>query len=304
MGGGSWSSASWNTYASVNVTGKSTQQIFTSRGIDPLLDPKGVETRESRDSIDNPESTALAVFVDVTGSMGMLSEAMVRSGCNTLATEIHSRKPITCPHIMFGAIGDVNGDTAPLQVSQYEADLRIVDQLTKVYLEGGGLGNGMESYSFPWYFAALHTSLDCFEKRNKKGYLFTIGDDGPEMKLRAAHIEKYLGYNPEKDFTAEELLVMVSRKYEVFHLIIKEGGTYSSKVEKQWKDLLGERAIVLLDHTKMAEVIVSLIQSIEGTATKDEIIGSWTGDTSIVVQTALNELQSANKNNTAGIVSF
>lgn len=305
MGGGSWSSKDWGTYSSVHTVGKSTRDIFTARSLDASLDPNGVGVRESRDSDDNPESNAIIIGVDVTGSMGMLSEQMIHTGCNTLATEIYDRKPVSDPHIMFMGIGDVVYDRAPLQASQFEADIRIAEQLQKMYLEGGGGGNSCESYTLPWYFAALHTSIDCFEKRGKKGYLFTAGDEEVPAVLKAEEIEKVLGYKPEKDFTAEELYTMVSRQYNVYHLMVEQGSHMRSErdnIIRSWTNLMGQRAMLLADHTKMAEVIVSIIQANEGEAL-DKIIGSWDGTTGIVVSKAIKDL-TASGVNSGDIVTF
>ena len=78
---------------------------------------------------------------------------------------------------MAMAIGDAECDRAPLQVTQFEADIRLADQLRELWIEGGGGGNRGESYHLPWAFAAMRTSTDCFERRGRKGYLFTIGDE-------------------------------------------------------------------------------------------------------------------------------
>lgn len=305
MGGGSWTSSSWTSYASTKVAGKTTKEIFSKTSLDIELDPKGVGVRESRDSDDNPESTALIMGVDVTGSMGMLSEAMIRTGCNTLATEIYDRKPVTNPHIMFMGIGDVKFDRAPLQVTQFEADIRIAEQLEKMYLEGGGGGNNSESYTLPWYFAAFHTAIDCFEKRGKKGYLFTAGDEEVPPVLKADEVERVLGYKPEKDFTAEELFTMVSRNYHVYHLMVEQGSHMRSRPDEvvaSWTKLIGQRAIRLSDHTKMAEVIVSIIQAVEGESV-DTIVKSWDGSTGLVVSKAIKDL-TANGSAAGDVVNF
>jgi len=308
MGSGRWSADDWARYSSTHVSGKATvDDIYTSKSLAAELDPKGVAVRESCDSADNPNSTALIVGLDVTGSMDKVLDAMARTGLKTLAEEVYARRPITDPHIMFMGIGDVEmGDRAPLQVTQFEADIRIAEQLTKIYLERGGGGNNYESYALAWYFAAMHTRIDCFEKRGKKGYLFTVGDEQPTPYLRASDIERVFGHRPQFDrISAQDLLTMVSRQYEVFHIMVEEGSHFRShgnNVVKKWTELLGQRAIRLSDHTKMGEVIVSTLQVVEGADVRD-VISSWDGTTGIVVAKAVNSLDSA-KISANGIVRF
>ncbi len=296
MGYGRWTDRDWDRYAAANVAGKaSVDDIYTRRSIAKELDPKGVKVRESCDSPDNPMSTALIVALDVTGSMGMVLDAMARDGLKTLAGEVYDRKPVTDPHIMFMGIGDAEaGDIAPLQVTQFEADIRIAEQLTKIFLERGGGGNTYESYALAWYFAAMHTRIDCYDKRNKKGILFTIGDEKPTPYLRAQDIERVFGYKPQFDrISAKELLTMVSRQYDVFHIMVEEGSYFKgagSIVTNEWRKLLGQRAILLSDHTKMSEVIVSTLQIMAGEAAGD-VISSWDGKTGLVVAKAVKALR-------------
>ena len=296
MGAGSWSKSDFASYSTIRAYASAdtrTEDIFVSRKMDAELDPKGVTFRESFDSVDNPESTPIIIGLDVTGSMHAVLDAMARTGLNTLATEIYDRKPVTNPHIMMMGIGDVEAhDAAPLQITQFEADIRIADQLTKIFLEGGGGGNNHESYMLPWYFAAHHTKIDSLTKRNKKGYIFTIGDEQPQMKLIAAHVNTIMGYTPTSDVTVQELYEEVSKMYNVFHLMVAEGNhmrRYRDTVVKEWNAILGQRAMVLEDHTKLAEVIVSTIQVSEGDDV-DTVAKSWSGSTSSVVAKAISGL--------------
>ena len=308
MGGSRWEPQDWTAYSSSHIHSKATvEEIYTSRKIDASLNPYDVAIRESCDSEANPNSTALIVGLDVTGSMGNVLDAMAREGLKTLATEIYSRKPISDPHMMFMGIGDVYYDDAPLQVTQFEADIKIAEQLTKIYLEQGGGGNKSESYTLPWYFASMYTKIDCFEKRNKKGYLFTIGDECPPDELSAIDIEKVLGTKPQFDsLTSEQLLNMVSKQYEVFHLIVEEGHNYKTmpeRVTSEWTKLLGQRAIKLSDHTKMGEVIISTLQLLNGD-NKDKIIDSWDGTTKVTVANAIKDLDLTKHTNTDKVITF
>lgn len=298
MGGGSWTSQNWSSYSnSRGITQTSTvDQIYTSKKMKDSLNPMNIKNglRESCDSDDNPNSTAVIVGIDVTGSMGYLAEEIGRKALNTMFTEIYDKKPITDPHLMFMAIGDAFSDDAPLQVSQFEADIRIAEQLSDIYFESGGGGNGGESYTLAWYFAAKHTKIDCFEKHGRKGFLFTIGDECYHDKLTKEQIKKVFGDDVECDYTAEELLNEVSRKYEVFHLVVGHHQYHGSLA--QWKKLLNERAMEVTDHTKIPEIIESTMEILNGhDATK--VAAQWDGSTSVVVSNAINGLTSYNTSN-------
>jgi hypothetical protein len=266
MGSGTFDATAYRSFAR-STASKTTDEIYTSRGIDKNLDPKGVKMRESRDSADNPNSTPLIVALDVTGSMGMLADIIAREGLGTLFTEILARKPFTDPHLMFMAVGDANFDKTPLQVSQFEADNRIVEQLTQIFLEHGGGGNCFESYNLPWYFAAHHTIHDSLIKRGKRGYLFTVGDEEAPNDLTKDQIAKFIGDTPERVPSTAEMLAEAQRMYDVFHIIIEEGSHASShmdRVTRSWGKLLGQRVIRLADHKKLAQTIVSTIEVVEG----------------------------------------
>ena len=298
MGAGRWDSRSWaDTRSDYTRAAKPTvDHIYTSRAIDPALDPKGITLRESRDSDANPNSTALIVGLDVTGSMSRVLDAMAREGLGTLVGEIYGRQPIADPHIMIMGIGDFEYDDAPLQVTQFEAENQpLVSQMESLYLERGGGGNSYESYAATWLFAATKTSIDCFEKRGKRGYLFTVGDEQPTPLLRAKHIEQFLGVSSDRDMDGADLLHQVQATYNVFHVLVEEGdhaSRYPEQTRSAWADLVGQNLLPLSDHTKLAEVVVSAIQVAEG-RDRDDVANSWSGDTSVVVADAIRNVPAA-----------
>lgn len=266
MGSGTFDASAYRSF-SASTTNKTTDEIYSSRTIHKDLNPKGVKVRESRDSADNPNSTPIIVALDVTGSMGMLADVIAREGLGVLFNNILDRKPITDPHVMFMAIGDANCDQAPLQVSQFEADNRIVEQLTQIYLEHGGGGNNFESYNLPWYFAAAHTEHDSIIKRGKRGYLFTVGDEEAPKALTKDQIAQFIGDKLEREISTAEMLADVQRKYDVFHIVIEEGDycrRAKDRVLSSWRDIMGQHVISLSDHKKLAETIVSTVEVVEG----------------------------------------
>lgn len=291
MGSGTFDPASYRAF-SASTVGKSTKEIYGSSSMHKELDPKGVRLRESRDSTDNPNSTPVIVALDVTGSMGMLADVIAREGLGTLFTGILDRKPISDPHVMFMAIGDANYDKAPLQVSQFEADKRIIEQLTQIYLEHGGGGNDFESYNLPWYFAAFHTEHDSIIKRGKRGYLFTVGDEQAPRALTVPQIKGICGDDLESELSPLEMLELAQRKYEVYHVIIEEGNYargHGREVMDSWSKLLGQHVIRLADHKALAETIVSAIEVAEGRDAASSA-SAWGGKAGAIVHEAVKGL--------------
>lgn len=297
MGEGRWRSTDWDAYSASHVAGKPTSAVFASVDMKEPYDPAKVVLRESRDSADNPASTPIILAADVTGSMGRVADALMRDGLNTLATEIYDRRPVSDPHIMVMAVGDAECDRAPLQVTQFEADIRLADQVRDLWLERGGGPNPGESYMLPHLFAARKTVTDSWEKRRKKGYLFTIGDEPTLEKITVSQAAKFLGIQIPRDLSVQECFEMASERYEVFHVVISErigGGQRLDRILAQWNRLLPQRVIVLGDHAKIAEAVVSAIQVAEG-ASKAEVAASWSGGTAVVVAEAVRSLREARK---------
>jgi len=271
--------ASTAGYTTASYTATSTKREF---------DPKLIKVRESVKSDLNPHPTPIIVGLDVSGSMGVVVEAC-RRGLGTLFEEIIKRNPVSDPHVLAMAIGDMECDRSPVQATQFEADpVTIGKQIEDLYLEGGGGGNNHESYLGPLYFALMRTSCDAF-KEGRKGFIFTVGDEEPQLILQKHLIDKFFGDQPRKDYTAEELIAAVERDWHVFHIIVEEGSYARSRLDQTtqaWRKLLGQHVINLEDHKKMAEVIISTIEVVEG-RDKDAVASSWSGGTDVVVAKAI-----------------
>lgn len=291
MGGGSWTSGSWDSYAKAKVTGRDRATIFSARGMKPAYDPATIGMRESRDSVDNPNSTPIIVGVDVTGSMGELAERLIVKGLNTTFKELQARKPVPDPHVMALAIGDATCDISPLQATQFEADIRIAEQLTELWLEGHGGGNRGESYSLAHAFAGLKTVHDSFLKRRRRGFLFTIGDEPNLDGLSAEQMKRVLGVDVQGDLNARDCLDLAERTYDVFHIIVD--GSYAARdlagVRATWDPLLPQRVIHLRDPDKLSETIVSAIEIATG-RDHAKVAASWGGSTALAVAEATRGL--------------
>lgn len=309
MGTRSWGADDYASYATTSATyakATSVHDVFTSRVLDSYLDPSKFLVRESRNSAANPESTPIIFGLDVTGSMGSIAWDIAKEGLGTLITETFKRKPVSDPHIMFMGIGDVDTDRSPLQVSQFETDITMLEQLTKIHVEGGGGANWHETYNGPWHFAQFHTSCDAFEKDDRKGFLFTFGDERAPSDLSESQLKKIYGRGQEVVATNAQLLEMLSSKYNVFHLMIEQGSHMrgdAKGVIDSWTSLLGQRAIPVSDYKKLAEVIISVMQITNG-IDKDDVVKSWSGGTAVAVSHATRGLTAAKSGASTGLVRF
>lgn len=289
MGSSVWDARAYAGY-SHSVKSKTRSQIFKNvDGCHKDLDPTKFSVRESCDSEQNPNSTPIIIGVDETGSMGILAEEIIKGGLGVIVEGIRDRKPVPDPHILLAALGDCYCDIAPIQTTQFEADTCIVQQIEKFYLEGNGGGNQGESYPALWWFALNKTRCDAINKRGSKGFLFTIGDEAPHPILKREHIQKFMKGNVEADVDIDDLLSDVEQQWEVFHLITPTAATQHQHAVKTWKQLLCERAINMKDHSKLGEVIVSIMQVIQGEDHR-KVVDSWDKSTALVVGSAIDSL--------------
>jgi hypothetical protein len=247
---------------------KSRDTIFhtsKTRMISPEMDPGGLIFRESRDSAKHPNALAVAIFLDVTGSMGRIPEYLIRHKLGALMDTMIDHN-IADPQLMFSAIGDHHSDRASLQVGQFESGTDELNAgLANIFLESGGGGTMQESYLLAWLVAGRHTSIDCFEKRAQKGFLFTIGDEASWSKVEAAKLKSLLGYTQAEDLTDKELLQQAQRMYHVFHIHANETHYRNHpKVLDYWREMLGQNLLVLDDHNAVAELIASTIAATLG----------------------------------------
>lgn len=295
MGYTRWSDDAYS-YLKDSRTNSSVDDIFannrTGMASDKML-PAGVKYRESRDSDVHPDSLSIAVFLDVTGSMGRIPEVLVREKLGSLMNTLINHG-IAHPQILFGGIGDHLTDRYPLQIGQFESGTDELDKwLTEIYLEGGGGGQNKESYLLAWLFAARHTSCDCFEKRGQKGFLFTIGDESNWEQLERQRLEQIMGYPEAVTLTDKQLLEEVQRSYNVFHIHINEASYKDDpKVLGYWKGMLGERLIILNDYNAIAETIAATVAMIQGTGL-DEVLKSFDQHTAKTVGSALLNINKA-----------
>jgi len=284
-----WSCYSDAAYTTRMATNASTGRSFfahdediragkKSAGAHESLDPSklnkaGKNVRESIDSDAHPESRAVAVIFDETGSMGSVPRKFVDKLGKLMATLV-SKGFLEHPHVMFGAVGDAKSDRVPLQIGQFEAGNEMDETLSNIYLEGNGGGSREESYELAMYYMARHTELDCLKKRGDKGYLFLCGDERPYDEVRPAEVKRLIGDDLQAAIPTEEILAELREKFEVFWICPKEGSYFNTPfVMDRLRGLFGQH-LIPLDHAEdVCEVIAATIGVAEGIDIHDVTAG-------------------------------
>jgi len=238
-------------------------EVFRQRACHELMSPRNVGVRESRDSEAHPRSVGVIFALDVSGSMGNIPRKLANETLPTFMKAMLD-SGVDDPQVMFMGVGNAISDRAPLQVGQFESTERLMDQwLTWLYLEGGGAG-GNESYELAMYFAARHTVLDSVEKRGRRGYLFITGDEPPNPVVSRDQVKRIIGDDLAADIPIREIIEETQRSFEPFYLIPDPGR--GNNVGRAWRDLLGDRVIVMEQPDDTSYVAAGLVALLEGAA--------------------------------------
>ena len=287
MGYSKWSDDAYTSLSSSkDYASKSADDIFSKSANSDML-PVNLTVRESRDSDIHPESLAIMVFLDDTGSMGRIPEDVVKNELPTLMNTIIDNG-VLHPQVLFGTINDHHCIDTPIQVGQFESGTQELDKwLTGIALQRGGGAQDRESYLLAWLIAGRHTSIDCFEKRNQEGFLFTIGDEKSWDCVTADKLRTILGYTQGEDVSDSQLLEEAQRLYNVYHIHVNETSYRDDpRVLGYWKKMLGERLIVLNDYHAICATIATIIAIQHGVDIKD-VISKFSKDMADTVSTAL-----------------
>ena len=266
MGGGRWDDTVYHSTASARKTAKIDDFAYSrsAHAVHDNLDAKRINTKpfgklESRDSAEHPESNAVLVGFDVTGSnieRARDAQKALPKLMNLLTNYLSDPQVAVAANDDFHYVG-----TSATQISDFESDIRIDEHIRNIWLVGQGGGNDGESYNLLLYAAARKTVLDCFEKRGKKGYLFLYADepiysvenhrgDGSEIKpfVMKKEVKEVFGDVIEKDIPIADIIEEARKLYTVF-VIWPRGGFDHAR--KQFIELFGEEYVLDLQHPNL-----------------------------------------------------
>lgn len=275
MGSGSFTTSSFTSYSNSRgravsssgfVTNDNLTDYYTQSRIHPDMVPYKV-MRECVDSKEHPNTIPVVLCVDLTGSM---SGACIKTAqsLNKIMTMLYEK--FTDIEFLVMGVGDLECDHAPVQVSQFESDVRIAEHTDHLYIEHGGGGNGYESYSAAWYFGLKHTKLDCW-KRGKKGIIITMGDEPLNPVLHKNQVNAVFGDTVEADIKTEDLYKMATEKFDIYHIAVDDDDDmyrfYNWRIDNSFKPIIGERSLKVSTIEQLPMTIVECIEdSVNGGA--------------------------------------
>ena len=219
-------------------------QVYRSRMLNEQLNPKNV-IRECCNSEEHPNTIPVILALDVTGSMGDACQETAEA-LGVIMEQLYKKfKDI---EIMVMGIGDLAYDKAPIQISQFESDVRIAEWLDKIYMEHGGGGNSYESYTAAWYMGLRHTKLDAYDKQGRKGIIITMGDEPLNPYLPKSALSEVTGDSLQGDIETKDLFKDASEKFDIYHIAVDSPEDsyhyYEKRIKESFGKLLGQRFMV------------------------------------------------------------
>lgn len=248
MGSGSWNKASYADYNSHTgklydaTTNRVVGQEFRQSKLDKSLDPKNFLIRECVNSDEHPNTIPVIIGLDVTGSMGSSCKETAEA-LGVIMENLYTKyKDI---EFCIMGIGDLAYDNAPIQMSQFESDVRIAESIDKIYMEHGGGGNSYESYTAAWYMGLRRTSLDAINKQGRKGIIITMGDEELNPYLPKDRLNEKVNATEQSDVETKALFNEASEKFDIFHIAVNSWDNCYSRhkegIENTFGQLLGNR---------------------------------------------------------------
>lgn len=251
-------------------------QEYTARRLDESLDPSKFTIRECVNSEEHPNTIPIILALDVTGSMGSACKETA-AALGTIITNLY--KSYDDIEFCVMGIGDLAYDSAPIQMSQFESDVRIAEALDKIYMEHGGGGNTFESYTAAWYMGLHKTKLDCYDKQGRKGIIITMGDEPLNPYLPVHELNRSTNSTEQDNIETNLLFTEASKKFDIYHIAVDDSHDsywrYKDDIKKSFGQLLGARLKV--------STINNLANVIE------ECIKDSVGEKVILSDTATNE---------------
>jgi hypothetical protein len=304
MGGGSYdrdvnstsSTTGWGNSSSGYGVSEDAEARFTRSYLDPSMDPRGK-------ILSSNAKTPIIVVLDVTGSNVDFAK-VVYDKLPMFYGQIEQKGYLDDFEISFCAVGDATCDKAPLQVAKFAKGSELDSWIEKIYLEGEGGGQKMESYELAAYYLLKNTRF----LPEARPIIIFIGDEKPYEFVNSLEAKRYDLEPPTKDTKPFKEL---RQKYDdnVFMILNKYCGDYFiDYITDCWRGLLGEGHLIQIGKDKECEekAVVDIMLGIIAMASGTRNLSSYKADMVERGQTQhrIAGVESALKDLDAAIVSL
>lgn len=246
---------------------------------------------EGRNLVCNAK-TGIVIMLDVTGSMGDAAKT-IYDKMPMFYAQIEKKKYLDDFAISFAGVGDINTDSAPLQVCDFAQGVKLDKWLEKLYLEGNGGGQGMESYELMALYYLRHAQFTHPEAT--KPFMFIIGDEAFYDTVSGSDVKAHFGGRASaQDLAAEKIFDDLREKYHVFMLHIPysctrdpsdpKGELVQSRqpaedkaIVRKWKEIFREDFIVVKEPKAIVDVILGCIAMAGKTRTLGQYLDDMKG---------------------------
>jgi hypothetical protein len=308
MGGGSFDSKRYYDDTTTRATRGIDDFSYTktATAIHPSLDPTRINTKpgkklESRDSAEHPESNAVLLCFDVTGSNYTRAVQAQKALPSMMAL-----LPKYLPDAQVAVAANDDFFVAPtmaLQISEFESDNRVDEHIRNIILVRNGGGNDGESYDLALYAAARKTSIDCFDKRGRKGYFFIYADEPFFEQVSARQVQDVFGDSIQRDIPIAEIIAEARKQYEVF--VLWPVGGYAH-AHDQYIRLFGEEYVIVLQHPeRICEVVAATIgineEKVDAATAIADLVS--VGQDATTAKSLVNSLVALSRSKAVGTVS-
>lgn len=242
-------------------------------------------------------------IIDGTGSMGDLAKTL-RDKSMRLVGQVNCQGYLKDPAFGLTVIGDANpsswggpSDKAPIQMTELVTNAESYRNLIpRLYLEGGGGGQGKENYDLALYGCARKIK---FRGEKRKGFIFILGDEGFYDVIESKHLKKHFGEINPQPIKTSDIISELMQFFYVFCLHINTGSYNRDRyqeMQQQWRNVLGNNFIPLIDPTSYLDIMLGCIARQSKTRTIDSFVDQdlveqkQTSERRELVRTTLREI--------------
>lgn len=257
-GGGSYYDR--DTYRTSRTSSSVAEERMRQRRVNPAMDPK--DRKVSTD-----KRSPLVIAFDVTGSMGTFPK-VIYDKMPMIAGQIQLAGYLEDPAICVAAVGDVVSDQGPIQIADFDSPRKLDQWLERIWLEGNGGGQAVESYEFMAYFFAKN----CEMPNAVEPILIFIGDEGFRSTLSASELKEHFGGSHEGTKAKAVFKELLEKFRGNVFLVKKPYGGGDGEITREWQEALGKERVLPLggDEKAIGDIVLGIVAIRTGRRTLDE----------------------------------